>query len=300
MNLRLVVPVIRTNFLANETARKQYIAGVQLLKLSGRYDNYIRMHLAAMTFPVGASVGRINAAHMCAAFLPWHRALLHAFESDLQRVLNNTNFGLPYWDWSADAVLADPTKSAIWGAGTTDCMGGSGNPITTGPFVNWHTIDARGNVSTAGISRNLGAFGDLPSYASIAEIIGRLPYDVSPYSTYSKTGFRNALEGYSNTSSSQMHNEVHGWVGGLMGIVQVSPNDPVFFLHHANVDRIWAMWQSQNSGQTYVPVTGGVPTQQLNDVMAGYPISPTNIAYTPAIVWNIQNLGYSYDVFPLS
>lgn len=287
--------VTRTNILGNTTASADYIRGVLTLKASGRYDNYIRMHLAAMTFPLGAGTGRINAAHMCAAFLPWHRALLHAFEADLQRVLGDSSFGLPYWDWSADALLADPTASALWGDG---CMGGSGNPITTGQFVNWHTIDSLGNPSTSGISRDIGAEGDLPSYESIAAIIGMTPYDVAPYSTSSKTGFRNALEGWANTSSSQMHNEVHGWVGGLMGVVQVSPNDPVFFLHHANVDRIWAMWQSQHPRQTYVPATGGLPTQQLNDVMGGFPIPPTNIAYTPALVWNTLDLNYSYDQYP--
>ena len=42
-----------------------------------------------------------------------------------------------------------------------------------------------------------------------------------------------------------MHNLVHRWVGGSMG-PGTSPNDPVFFLHHCNVDRIWvslAHWE---------------------------------------------------------
>jgi len=37
-------------------------------------------------------------------------------------------------------------------------------------------------------------------------------------------------------------NRVHVWVGGSM-LPMSSPNDPIFMLHHCNVDRIWAKWQ---------------------------------------------------------
>jgi len=40
------------------------------------------------------------------------------------------------------------------------------------------------------------------------------------------------------------HNEVHGWVGGAMGSIMVSPADPLFWMHHSQVDRLWSMWQS--------------------------------------------------------
>jgi tyrosinase len=35
-----------------------------------------------------------------------------------------------------------------------------------------------------------------------------------------------------------LHNQVHAWIGRGMGLAS-SPNDPVFYLHHCNVDRIW-------------------------------------------------------------
>jgi hypothetical protein len=40
---------------------------------------------------------------------------------------------------------------------------------------------------------------------------------------------------------SQPHNNVHGAVGGFMGAF-LSPVDPIFFLHHANIDRLWDVW----------------------------------------------------------
>lgn len=40
-----------------------------------------------------------------------------------------------------------------------------------------------------------------------------------------------------------------------------SPNDPVFFLHHANLDRIWAAWQSHDPANMFA--VGGGLTQDL-------------------------------------
>lgn len=45
-----------------------------------------------------------------------------------------------------------------------------------------------------------------------------------------------------------LHGMVHMAVGGDMA-GSSSPSDPVFWLHHANIDRIWARWQKQHAGQ---------------------------------------------------
>lgn len=42
------------------------------------------------------------------------------------------------------------------------------------------------------------------------------------------------------------HNRGHGWVGGDIGRVVTAPRDPAFWLHHAQVDRIWALWQQEH------------------------------------------------------
>ncbi len=53
--------------------------------------------------------------------------------------------------------------------------------------------------------------------------------------------FRPALEG--------IHNSGHVWVGGSMGGILTAPTDPIFWMHHAEIDRIWAEWQRANPGQ---------------------------------------------------
>jgi tyrosinase len=42
------------------------------------------------------------------------------------------------------------------------------------------------------------------------------------------------------------HNTVHAYVGQTMGSIQVSAFDPIFWLHHANIDRLFAIWQVMN------------------------------------------------------
>jgi tyrosinase len=46
------------------------------------------------------------------------------------------------------------------------------------------------------------------------------------------------------------HNPVHNLIGGVMATMS-SPNDPIFYLHHANIDRLWYAWV--RSGGKNVP-----------------------------------------------
>ena len=48
------------------------------------------------------------------------------------------------------------------------------------------------------------------------------------------------------------HNPVHNIIGNVMADMQ-SPTDPIFFLHHANVDRLWSAWQQGGGGRTTPP-----------------------------------------------
>jgi tyrosinase len=102
-----------------------------------------------------------------------------------------------------------------------------------------------------------------------------------------------------------LHNAVHGWVGGLAlvtskGLLKggtmfdgaASPNDPIFFLHHAQVDRYWAQWQEANPQGGYQPSDGSYPFNGLHDEM--YPFNLYGIHVTPADVLDISTLKVSY------
>ena len=70
------------------------------------------------------------------------------------------------------------------------------------------------------VTRNIGAFANLPDSAAVAVAMGNGTFN----------SFAQALEG--------IHNSGHVWVGGSMGGVLTAPTDPVFWMHHAEIDRI--------------------------------------------------------------
>jgi tyrosinase len=79
-----------------------------------------------------------------------------------------------------------------------------------------------------------------------------------------------------------IHGSVHIWVGGTMSDASVSPADPVFWMHHANLDRLWWIWYNSPQGNHQnPPLTGG------DAVMDPW-------SYTEADVRSISSLGYAY------
>ena len=60
-------------------------------------------------------------------------------------------------------------------------------------------------------------------------------------------------DNYENIDS--IHNQIHGIVGsvGHMAFVSFSAFDPIFFLHHTNIDRLFAIWEAINLDTYVVP-----------------------------------------------
>jgi tyrosinase len=310
---------VRHNILNNAQARDDYARGVLLLKNEfpgtatselgipgpsaqvSTYDLFVVWHHLAMNTLTPPTQGDRNAAHSGPVFLPWHRFMLRQLEVNLQRVLGNNNFGLPYWDWALDGegTAAQQKQSRIWAA---NCMGGSGSPVSTGPFVfdpaNAQSFTIRidvnfnGNLRQVrrGLRRELGGgVSTLPKRAHAQGLLGMTPYDASPWDSNS-TGFRNRLEGWQEPGAPALHNRVHVWVGGDMSPAS-SPNDPVFYLNHCNVDRLWEAWMTQN-GRNYLP-DQTAPTSlrghRINDQMSSLISAPT----TPAAVLD-STADYTY------
>jgi tyrosinase len=114
-------------------------------------------------------------------------------------------------------------------------------------------------------------------------VLGQTVYDRSPWDYHATPSLRNWLEGNTGMPTPAMHNRVHEWVGGDMR-AGTSPNDPVFWFHHANVDRIWAGWQNRRGVSNYV----GPPGQGPNDPM------PLTGGVTPAQMFPLP----AYDQLP--
>lgn len=260
----------------SQAERDRFVATVLALKASGGYDDFVQQHMGAMA-----------SAHRGPAFLPWHREYLRRFEVALQAIDGSVT--LPYWDWTVD----NSPSASLW---DPSFLGGNGRPsdgvVETGPFAystgNW-TLAFDGPA----LRRRFGLSApSLPSLTQLASAMSETVYDVPPWNRLSASGFRNRLEGWINAPPSQLHNLVHVWVGGSMGPMS-SPNDPVFFLHHCFVDKIWADWQAAHPGVGFEPVSGAPAGHNLPDAMQ--PWLSQGESVTIASVLDHHALGYAYD-----
>ncbi|MGX5207293.1 tyrosinase family protein [Streptomyces violaceus] len=322
--------VVRRNIITSPDARDAYIEGVLRLKREDStlkttafgipgppapvrtYDLFVIWHVKAMMTPVPPSgnVNIRNAAHRGPVFLPWHRFMLNLLEAHLQRVLDDAGFGLPYWDWSIDGSLPAPETALIW---KPDFMGGTGDPVADGPFAfkpgdpNGFRVrlEAPPGVNLRQTNRGLrrkfrSGSPTLPNALDVGAAFNTqsaplgdpdlATYDFAPW-LHNSRGFRSRLEGFTGTG---LHNQVHRWIGGDMAPAS-SPNDPVFFLHHANVDRLWESWMNRH-GRNYVPAmseSADLLGHRIDDPL----ISPLGAGATPRKTLDNTAL-FTYDVVP--
>ena len=247
------------------------------------YDQFVTSHQNNMA-----------AGHFGPAFFAWHREFLRRFELELQRITNDPSLGLPYWDWSVD----NSQTSSIWGS---DFMGPNGRAsdgkVMDGPFAydkgEW-VLNVRDPGDPLYLRRqfgpNPGSASSLPTPANVQAALNATPYDVSPWDPTSKSGFRNMGEGNIPSPGGLMHIRVHEWVGGNMSSAYTSPNDPVFWLHHCYMDKVWADWQRLHPNvYWYLPDGGAGTGHNLKDRMA-----PWNDK-APKDLLEYWNLGYHYD-----
>lgn len=222
--------------------------------------------------------GAMGHGHLGPAFFPWHREYLRRFEEELQDI--DPSVSVPYWDWTRDNLNASGTESFLWRA---DLMGGPGAPgtgaVTDGPFASW------------GIVRDPFSIFDFPGTGG--DIAGAM-------SSPNYTTFR---------SVESPHGAAHVWVGGFMSNASIAPRDPVFWLLHANVDRLWSEWIQRHAStpgfQPFLPLSGGRPGHNLNDTMwpwngtsEPFSVSPWNVApenVRPADFLDHRALDYFYD-----
>jgi tyrosinase len=66
---------------------------------------------------------------------------------------------------------------------------------------------------------------------------------------------RGQTNAFEPSLESQPHNPVHNLIGGAMSSILISPWDPLFWVHHANIDRLWAAWVAAGNGRQMPPAS---------------------------------------------
>lgn len=175
-----------------------------------------------------AHVLSTGVTHRVGAFLPFHRLLIFAHETLLETECGYTG-GQPYWQEQLDSgnfinsVLLDPVTG----------FGGDGNAenecITDGPFASYtNQIGIGYDLQEQCIRRNINDTAS--AYTS----------DFYVDSCLAATGWEEAW----TCIESWPHYGGHSGVGAQMSNPISSPGDPLFYMHHTWLDKMWADWQS--------------------------------------------------------
>ncbi|KAI2638823.1 hypothetical protein GGS26DRAFT_587595 [Hypomontagnella submonticulosa] len=239
--------------------------------VKSRYDDFVALH-----------IWQADYVHWVGHFLPWHRSYLWHFEQVLRDECSYSG-SVPYWDWTLDMVdegsildsLIFDTEEGFGGNGEwvedpsiypdewktdIDIPGRSGGGcITDGPFAGVNASMGPGNhtdytprcirrdFSTSLMSRTLdaGTADFIKSATSYFEFEHRTE------------GLAPGIEGVS------VHGGGHLGLGGVLGDMAntwSSTVDPLFWLHHSALDRLWNTWQ-RNDWPKRKEDIGGPDTQ---------------------------------------
>lgn len=184
--------------------------------------------------------------HQSWFFLPWHRGYITAFEAVVGKAVADLggpqDWALPYWDYSQPlsenpnarrlpVAFREPTKSD----GTRNFLFSRRRVVVNGDFgfpddvVSLDALDHEDFTNdTPGFSSGFGG---------------------------PQTGFHPG-GGDNGALESTPHNDIHVWIGGSGGFMAnpaTAAFDPIFWLHHCNIDRLWEVWRNADPSHVAPP-----------------------------------------------
>ena len=165
--------------------------------------------------------GPIN-VHSSWKFFAWHRAYLYFHERILGKLVGDENFRLPYWNWDS------PLQRKLPGGYVTP-------NDNTNPLFN--------------PTRVLAPTDSIPEEDVGSDVMsGILELD-----TFPEFG---GTAGGPGVPEGTPHGAVHVDVGGNMSTFANAARDPIFYAHHANIDKLWSDWNNVDSAHTNPSAAG--------------------------------------------
>ena len=190
-------------------------------------------------------------------FWSWHRMYLYWWERIVRKFSGNPNWALPYWNWTANPHLPPPFRVVS-------------SPLYT-PNRDPNINNGTGSLPATDVAYKLPLSGDFSN----------LDYYLA----------QSAIEG-------SPHGMVHVDVGGFsgwMGSIPTAAQDPIFYLHHGNIDRLWNLWLAQGGGRSD-PTSDSTWTTQVYHF---YDENRNPVQMTPCDILNAAaQLNYEYQGEP--
>ena len=214
--------------------------------------------------------------HQSWMFLPWHRMYLYFFEWIVRKAVVESggpeSWALPYWNYGLggeNATLPEPFRDPS-----------EGNPLYVAERDAWanngEALEPRAIEDARALAR--------PNYIGVAEFGGGKGIPG-----------RERFWGQAGVVENVPHNAVHSEIGGWMGDPETAAQDPIFWLHHANIDRIWALWTAAPGHAD--PAESEWLTQKFEFVNAD---GKTGSKTCAEVLDTVADLDYTYDPLPAS
>lgn len=201
-------------------------------------------------------------------FLPWHRLYLHFYERTLRKAVGDDQFALPYWNYF-DNYQAQQKGLSL----PSLVRGDASNPL----YDQWRTLGLNDDTNLMD-----------PDSASAKEA-----FDFDDFTHFSDT-----LQG-------QPHGAMHCAVGSGctapdIGFVPIAGLDPVFYMHHKNIDRLWQCWLNKKAnGQpidlAWAKANLGMPDEWYNTAYTFMDENGTAVTMTIADVFDPSKIQVNYD-----
>ena len=243
-------------------------------------------HHPAVPIPATESQFLNQCQHQTWYFIPWHRGYLAAMEAMVSKVISDlggpADWALPYWNYSQDltenpnARLMPPAfRNQLKDDGTENFLWAPRRTVVNGDFdldddvVSLDALEAEDFVGIAnGIPEGFGG---------------------------PQTGFNHG-GGPNGALENIPHNIVHVRINGFMINPATAAIDPIFWLHHCNIDRLWQVWLNQ--GAQYANPTD--PQWLTGQSFVMHDGNGAEFSFTCEEMIDTRNVlhGYDYDTMP--
>ncbi|GJM93002.1 hypothetical protein PR202_ga09513 [Eleusine coracana subsp. coracana] len=230
--------------------------------------------------------------HFTWLFFPFHRAYLYFFERIAAKLLGDPGFALPFWSWDVPEGMRIPDEFAD---PASPLYNARRNPRHLPPKVNdLEFLDAESNYTDEQqIQRNLWVMHkQMITNARLPSLFLGQPYHAGD----------SAMPG-AGTVELCPHNTMHLWAGDIsnpnvedMGVYYSAGRDPIFYPHHANIDRLWDAWRhimrTTNGNQTKVDFTD---PDWLDSSLLFYDEDARLVRVAVRDMLDVGKLRYTYD-----
>jgi tyrosinase len=211
--------------------------------------------------------------HQSWVFLPWHRMYLYYFEQIVRKAVieggGPADWALPYWNY---------------------CLGGDHASLPEqfrAPADEENPLFAEREPFYAQGGRLLDKFTDPANALKQTTYVGTAKFGGGPGPAKEPRFW-----GQPGLLERTPHNDVHSQLGGLMRDSETAAQDPIFWVHHCNIDRLWAVWNEGNGGEN--PDAG----QWLDHCFGFFDGEGEKVSRSCREVQETAQLGYTYEPSP--